>query len=178
METKYKDLIFNGKKIIGYRVGNDGSIWSKRLRSCRVTIGTVWKKLKPITKNTRHQMITVVIDGKQKCLYIHRLVLEAFVGPCPKEMECCHRDDIPSNNKLTNLYWGTRLDNCKDRIRHGNTNQGEKCPTHKLKTSEVLFIIKEMASGERAVTLANRFGVRPGTIRDIIAKRRWKHVNG
>ena len=40
---------------------------------------------------------------------VHRLVLEAFVGPCPEGMCCRHFPDRdPSNNKLENLSWGTK----------------------------------------------------------------------
>jgi len=47
------------------------------------------------------------------------MVLEAFVGPCPEGMECCHRDGNPANNHVGNLYWGTRSENLYDAVRHG-----------------------------------------------------------
>ena len=50
---------------------------------------------------------------------IAHLVLEAFVGPRPKGMFCCHRDDNPRNNVLSNLRWGTPSDNTQDAIRNG-----------------------------------------------------------
>lgn len=51
--------------------------------------------------------------------FVHRLVLEAFIGPCPSGMECRHLDGNPSNNRLENLLWGTPLENANDRRRHG-----------------------------------------------------------
>jgi hypothetical protein len=51
--------------------------------------------------------------------YIHRLVLEAFVGPCPDGMQCRHLDGDRANNCLSNLAWGTPEENQRDRIRHG-----------------------------------------------------------
>lgn len=51
---------------------------------------------------------------------IHRLVLEAFVGPPPTpELEGCHDDGVRSNNCLRNLRWDTRAGNAADRWRHG-----------------------------------------------------------
>ena len=50
---------------------------------------------------------------------MHCLVLEAFIGLRPKNMECCHNDGNPQNNDLTNLRWDTKLSNAKDRIKHG-----------------------------------------------------------
>src|SRR6266567_540688 len=52
-------------------------------------------------------------------LSIPRLVLETFVGPCPPGKECCHWDDDPSNNNLSNLRWGSHFDNTEDIERNG-----------------------------------------------------------
>jgi hypothetical protein len=57
---------------------------------------------------------------------IHDLMLTAFVGPRPPGMECCHEDDVKTNNVLGNLSWGTSLDNKADMRRnggHGNTKK-------------------------------------------------------
>lgn len=50
--------------------------------------------------------------------WVHVLVLEAFVGPCPAGMEGCHFDGDPTNNALANLRWDTREGNWHDRKRH------------------------------------------------------------
>lgn len=48
-------------------------------------------------------------------IYVHRLVLLAFVGPCPDGMEACHHPDpTPTNNRLENLRWGTYGENRLD----------------------------------------------------------------
>lgn len=52
---------------------------------------------------------------------VHRLVLEAFVGPCPDGLEGCHEDDNPSNNHLANLRWDTHQANCEERSANGKT---------------------------------------------------------
>ena len=44
--------------------------------------------------------------GNQK-YFVHRLVLEAFVGNCPEGMECDHIDRNRSNNRIENLRWIT-----------------------------------------------------------------------
>jgi len=50
--------------------------------------------------------------------YIHRLVLSAFVGPCPDGMECCHNNGDPSDNRLLNLRWDTPESNRSDAVLH------------------------------------------------------------
>lgn len=58
-------------------------------------------------------------DGKINANYIHRLVLLAFKGPPPDEhrIEGCHKDGDPTNNRPSNLYWGTSVENAADRKR-------------------------------------------------------------
>lgn len=70
------------------------------------------------------------VGRKVRVLPVHRLVLAAFVGPCPDGTEGCHWDGDPSNNHISNLYWGTKSQNTYDRIRHGTHNQARKteCP--------------------------------------------------
>jgi hypothetical protein len=50
---------------------------------------------------------------------VHQLVLEAFVGPKPEGGVCRHLDGNRTNNHITNLRWGTRSENSKDRWDHG-----------------------------------------------------------
>lgn len=47
---------------------------------------------------------------------VHRLVLEAFVGPCPDGMEACHGNDVPGDNRLENLRWDTKRANHADKV--------------------------------------------------------------
>jgi hypothetical protein len=56
---------------------------------------------------------------------VHRLVLLTFVGPCPKGMESCHGDGIKSNNCLTNLRWGTPLDESLERLGQSGIDAAE-----------------------------------------------------
>jgi len=44
----------------------------------------------------------------------HRAVLAAFDGPQPPRVVVRHRDNDRSNNRLTNLSWGTRAENAAD----------------------------------------------------------------
>lgn len=51
--------------------------------------------------------------------YIHKLVSEVFLGPCPEGLITLHGDGNKSNNHLRNLRYGTYKDNYWDAIRHG-----------------------------------------------------------
>lgn len=57
---------------------------------------------------------------------VHRLVLEAFVGPCPEGQEGCHNNGDVLNCRLTNLRWDTKSSNNLDRVKHGTHWQAAK----------------------------------------------------
>lgn len=63
--------------------------------------------------------VAVRLGWRQPLMYVHRLVLEAFVGPCPPQNECLHGPGGPADNRLTNLRWGTRSENSFDALRDG-----------------------------------------------------------
>ncbi|MCV7100052.1 NUMOD4 motif-containing HNH endonuclease [Mycobacterium palustre] len=73
------------------------------------------------TSDGGHLVVTLVdsIGGRRRVAKVHHLVLEAFVGPRPHGMESCHRNDIGTDNSLTNLRWDTRSSNVRDQIRNG-----------------------------------------------------------
>ena len=58
--------------------------------------------------------------GKSSYRTVHRLVLEAFVGPAPEGAVACHNNDIQTDNRLENLRWDTRSENQNDIVRNGN----------------------------------------------------------
>lgn len=68
--------------------------------------------------------------GRGKGWRVAHLVLLAFVGPRPKGREACHRNDVPTDNRLENLYWATRSENEYDKVRNGGHHQTRKtaCP--------------------------------------------------
>lgn len=68
------------------------------------------------------------------------------------------------------LRWATRDENQQEMVAHGNSLQGQKNPHAKLTENAVLEI---RASRERAVLLADRYGVVRQTISDIRRRRSW-----
>lgn len=55
--------------------------------------------------------------------YVHRLVLEAFVGQPEPGQEARHLNGDGSDNRLENLAWGSSSENKLDILRHGR-NRG------------------------------------------------------
>ena len=84
------------------------------------------RKLKLI-KMSGHLKVNIRnYNNKRFGRYVHQLILETFIGSMPNNMECCHNDGNPINNKLSNLRWDTPKSNASDRTKHGRTIRGEK----------------------------------------------------
>lgn len=109
---------------------------------------------------------------------VHRLVLTAFVGPCPPGMEACHNDGNYRNNGLDNLRWDMHLSNEQDKIRHGHSGKGEQNSQAKLTPKQVLEIRERYANGESPNALAVAFHVWHSAITRIVTGQRWWHLGG
>lgn len=110
---------------------------------------------------------------------VHRLVLEAFVGPCPNGMQTRHLDGLRSHNSSSNLAWGTAHENATDRIRHGTQPCGDTSPLAKLTRNQAEHI-RSLRGGVgvlRLQELAGEYGVELETVKRIIRGEAWQHLN-
>ncbi len=116
-------------------------------------------------------------DGVNKTVYMHHLVLLAFVGPAPEGMICCHNNGDPTDNRPENLRWDTPESNNADMERHGTrfipqASFGGESPNSKLSDLQIVEIV-ESPWGWRGIgnKLADRFGVCNSAIYE--ARRRY-----
>lgn len=71
--------------------------------------------LKPTLGNNGYYYVSLVRDGEKKKYYIHRLMLETFVGDEPN-MEVNHKNGVRSDNRLSNLEWVTGKGNMQHSV--------------------------------------------------------------
>jgi HNH endonuclease len=158
------------KNYPAYLIGSDGTVLSRHGRRA---------KLKPNIVRGYPRVELRNSGGKSTRRYalVHLLVLEAFVGPCPKGMEACHWDDNPINNELENLRWGTRRENREDCRRNGHVACGTRNAQAKL-TEFAAWMIKILYREGLVGTkeLAKDFGVTPSMVWLIGTGRKWAHL--
>ncbi len=168
----------------GYEAGDDGSIWSLRKYGGR---DHGW----PITENRQrrlaespssdkdpHLKVKLYCDNKSQSFFVHRLILETFVGPCPEGMECRHLDGNPRNNRLSNLEWATKIVNQSDRTVHGTRSTGEKNGKASLKDKDVLRMVELRALGWSHQSIATELLTPKPTVSGILRGRTWSHLTG
>ena len=159
----------------GYCVGSDGTVWSrwtqkgaKHSEGIWYIISDNWKILRPKLVSG-YPSVSLKINGEVEYCYVHRLVLEAFVGPCPEGMECRHLDDDKLNNNLSNLQWGTRLENMADAVRNAKMSKGEGHWLAKLTEKNICEIKRLYSEGSHDQNdLAKMFDVNQTGISKIV----------
>lgn len=106
-------------------------------------------------------------NGQRRNRAVHRLVLEAHIGP-GQDKECNHLDFNRTNNRLENLEWVTPLANKHHQI-------AAERQFSKLTRADVICLRIDHFGYSRK-ELALIYGVHNDTIRDTVTRRWWKHV--
>lgn len=143
--------------------------------------GNIWRNgsiIKSRSNGHGYLRITVSLDNVQTDKYVHRLVCEAYHGPCPPEMMCRHLDGVRSHNVPENLQWSDRATNEADKHLHGTLLFGEAAPWAKFSTARVMEARARVRQGETLRSIAADWGVSAVILGEIVAGKRWKHLPG
>lgn len=173
-----------------YEVSDQGRVRSWQPQSHTAAPRVQPRVLRPGRSGKRrlYTYVNLCRDGVPFMRYVHRLVLEAFVGPCPAGMECRHFPNAaPTDNRLVNLSWGTRIENAEDKVTHGTTLRGRTKPPEtvlrgdahgrrKLSSEQVLTIRELLSGGVSQSELAEEYGVTYATINNIRLRKNWSHL--
>lgn len=122
-----------------------------------------------------HQIVHIYDGGGRSNRYVHRLVLETFVGMAPVDKPyALHGNGIPQDNRLENLRWGNQVENAEDKKLHGTYQFGETASRSRLTQAQVLAILSDSRSGAQ---IAKDYGIRGSQVNKIKAGRSWKHLS-
>lgn len=175
----------------GYRVGDDGSVWSawskqpipgpKGASGTRSLISDQWKPRKLYFDKDGY-LCTKLKDSHGRYCHCraHVLVLTAFVGPRPPcSPQTRHLDGNAANNVPGNLCWGGAPANYQDRLLHGTAvdNSGELHGMHKLTEPSVQAILALQGKGFTQAYVASQFAIARSTVGLIWQRKSWKHLH-
>lgn len=139
----------------------------------------LWKGqvLLPSSDKRGYRSVNLCRDGEVTTCSVHRLVLEAHVGPCHPGWVACHGEAGVSDNSVSNLEWGPQEKNLgEDKRRDGTMTQpaGEAHPNAKLTWEKVQEIKIRLAAGENQYKIAADYGVSQGRISAIKQGQTWR----
>lgn len=168
----------------GFWIGTDTTVWTlwRRVsagfnKGSKMILGEIPKPVKHRTNKDGYKYVSLWRNGKPTNRRISRLMLAAFVGPCPPGMEACHNNGIRADNSLGNLRWDTRSGNHADKKRHGTWQGGEANGNARLTAAQVLEIRNRAATGEeRQRDIAKDYGVTQCLVGKIHRREMWTHV--
>lgn len=96
-------------------------------------------------------------------------------GSIAKGINALHHCDNPACVNPDHLFLGTQADNMADKAAKGKA-RGVNHPGAKLTEQDVHEIRRLIRSGERNISIANRYGVCDATIRHIVSGKNWSHI--
>ncbi len=155
-----------------YEVSDMGRVRSVA-RMSRAALGSKWTEsrvLKNIRSSLGYAVVNMTKGAERKQGSVHRMVLEAFVGECPKGEEACHMNGDRMDGRLENLRWDTRKSNHADKRSHGTWQGGVNNGNSKLTWREVEGIRASRLSAEK---LAKMYGVGSTTIFRVKNYESW-----
>ena len=163
----------------GYRVGDDGSVWSKLKNTKNAEVIDGWHEVIGAFGQDGYRKVILSRNGYRKYFRVNVLVLITFVGPPPSDMNyptAAHENGNRTDNRLANLRWASQKSNIADKIRHGTNQCGERSGNAILNDQIVIEIRARRAAGERGTDIARTLGISPVTVSSVYTRRSWRHV--
>ena len=129
---------------------------------------------------------------KRQCIGAHRFAWIDTYGPIPKGMCVLHKCDVRHCVNPSHLFLGTNADNSADMVKKGRSTKGRAIPhpnltnvrrgeTHgmaKLTMKEVRDIRSLYLAGTYLQReIGAMYGVKQGTISQIVNKQKWKAMD-
>ena len=113
---------------------------------------------------------------------VHRLIMEAWVGPCPEGCVTNHKNGNKTDNRVENLEYCTQRENMIHSCLYGlspkpPTTRGSKCRLAKLTEEKILAMRSEVDRKPGYLKrLSELYGVTPSTISKILRRTIWTHI--
>jgi hypothetical protein len=129
-------------------------------------------------RQAHYQHVALYREGQRHDRTIYRLVLEAFVGLCPPQHVCNHKDGNPANNALDNLEWVTWQRNAQHAVEIGLTInlRGEQHGNARFTTTDVLMMRRLAREGMSFTAIGRQFDTSCSIVSRIVKRQGWAHI--
>ena len=154
-----------------YEVSDIGNV--RRVSAAKGT--RAMRHLKPCKDRGGRMVFNARKNGKTHQWKVHRAVMLAFKGDCPKGREVAHIDGNQQNNRLENLMYATPLENNRHKAIHGTQPVGSKMWNAKLTEQDVIDIRSKSPQISYA-KIAKEYKVSLMAVANVITRKTWKHV--
>ena len=163
MKEEWRDVVgYEGY----YKISSTGRLYSIRSKRClSLTLGRFG-----------YLNVELNVHGKNKRVYIHRLVAMAFIPNPENKKTVNHINSIRSDERVENLEWATQSENILHGFRYGNKDShGEKHSHNKLTEKQVIEILRIKGKATQQA-IADSFNVSRENISRIHRGISWAHI--
>lgn len=176
---KWKEIeVYDGK----YAVSTCGRVFSLTRVRYNTPRGKVCKgrMLSQNKMKSGYLGVSLLSDGAQKLIKVHRLVAQAFVPNPLNKPQVDHIDGNPKNNNVCNLRWAT----AKENVNNPNTICHKKDLMFRSKNPMARAVCGiDILTGERldfdCIESADRFlGVKYSRYIGLCCRGKWKSYKG
>ena len=117
-------------------------------------------------------------NDRNTSFLVHRIIAEAFLGPCPPSKEVNHKNGVRTDNRLCNLEYVTRQENvthCRQVL--GHDNKGVKHGLARFTDQDVLEIRRLRNQLQwPLLRVAERFNCSFQQVSAIALYKCWAHL--
>ena len=139
-EGKYQNKIFhdNIPGYPGYHISKRGRIYSRWDVNGKGILNKRYHLKQPHLNKKGRYIIELSQPGLGTTKWlVHRLVALVYL-PNPEGLPyVCHKDNVPTNNSVNNLYWGTQKDNMSQASKEGRMIQAKGKDSVHYKGTEI-----------------------------------------
>lgn len=166
---RWRDIDYYGGK---YQVSTLGRV----RRAGKGRNSHLWYLLESFIDDHGRAKVSLRINGRCKQHTVSTLVAYAFLGSRPPDTDVCHDDGDATRNTLSNLYYGTKVQNMHDKLRHGTQPFGSASHFAKRTEGQVREVRARVQKGETVSSIARAMQVPRSWVSDVKNGVSWRHV--
>lgn len=135
------------------------------------------RRLVPIGYDAQQYLSVMLYNGHVfRCARVHTLVLETFVRFRLPGEQARHLNGCSTDNRLSNLAWGTVEQNTADKFAHGTVRRGEAHHNAKMSVGDVHRVRDLRAFGYKYADIASHLGLTETQVAKVVRGEKWAHV--